>query len=1139
MPGQRRFPHLRPLLGAALGLTLALAPAGGSAVPSAGQPAAVTPPATVAAEATVTLVTGDRVTVHAPTAPGAEPQVSVTDAHGAPSRSYALHEDEDGLHVIPHTVTALVPTVLDPDLFNITRLVELGYDDESTDVLPLLVQHESPAALTTSSARVSGLDVDLRLDSIDALAGDLDKDEAGHFLNSLSGVAGPAEQDQPRTLTDVGVSRVWLDGTVESAALDHYLGQVAAPAAWDLDLDGEGITIAVLDSGVDAEHPDLTGQVVAEENFTDAPDATDRHGHGTHVASLAAGSGAGNDGQRQGVAPGADLISGKVLGDAGEGQESWVIAGMEWAVDQGADVVNLSLSGTADGQNPVDQALESLAAESDTLFVAAAGNAGGPTGGSYSIGTPGTSPSALTVGAVTGADGLASFSSRGPTWGTYLLKPDLVAPGVELLAARAGARDADLYTPMSGTSMASPVVAGAAALLRQQHPDWSAQQVKAQLMSTSDGTTWYNAWSYGAGRLDLAAATSHELTTRRPSLDLGVLQWPHEGTVQDTTTITNTGQDQVTLEANAFLEGELKQPAPEGAITVSPASVVLDAGESAEVTVTLDRDVLWAAPWQGILSLDPVDGGPGLRIPVGAYLEQESYQLDLQVLDANGEPWDPSAGAGQIGVDPTIPIFNGRTGGFVRLHPDENGQVSHRIPAGEWMVLARVYTPDAEGDQGTVTVTGTAALTVEEDTAYVLDAREGQPLGAATVTDHATEPELGVPFIYSRRGDGRGYAEIVYHDPQAVLDGRVRYTPTAPVEHGTFEAISRWWLEPTGPATGHGADAYDVLASRPVLDAGLTPRLTQEDLTHRMRVHQTFHPVGSDDSYAVTASTGMGQIGARFGFAKDVPTPSEREVLVAMPEDHLWVECFRALSNDGRQLCSDDVHAEGGSAVERPFAATLHPVLRAAWHSADSIYVSAGFSDGLHHGSAGLNTVQHSRLELQDVDGTTLDVLEGTYAYFRDQDQPGTFRLVQDLDLVPGEVSALSHVQSAWVFQSRPPEPGEGHAVTPTLLDIDYGFELAPEGTVGTRPLWMDLRVTPVTGTAAAERITQIEVAVSSDDGATWHDLRARRTSDTGFRAMVRPPVLRGADHLSFRVNAVDATGNQIEQTTTRLLTVE
>lgn len=1140
MPVQRPFPRLRLLTCSALALIVGLAvPVAATTTPGAPTPdqepsGGAVGTADVPDGPTVTLVTGDRVTLHGEV--DGQPQVSVTDAAGNPSRGFSLHQDEDGVHVVPHSVTALLPDVLDPDLFNVSRLVELGYDDESSDVLPLLVQTGDSPARATSVLSATGLDVDLQLDSIDAVAGDLAKDAAPQFLDGLAGGDGVG------VLADQGATRVWLDGTVESTALDHYLEQVGAPAAWDLGLDGEGITVAVLDSGVDAGHPDLAGQVVAEQNFTDSPEATDRNGHGTHVASLAVGSGAGNDGERQGIAPGADLISGKVLGDTGEGQESWVIAGMEWAVDEGADVVNLSLSGTPDGQNPVDQALEALTADSGTLFVTAAGNGGSRTGGSYTIGTPGTAPSALTVGAVNHQDYLADFSSRGPTWGTYLLKPDIVAPGVELLAARAGARPGeDLYTPMSGTSMATPVVAGAAALLLQEHPDWTPQEVKTRLMSTSDGANWYTAWTHGAGRLDLPGALERELTSSRPNLDFEVLQWPHEGTVQETTELTNDADQEVTLDLSVTLADQLVRPAPDGAITVSPESATLAPGDSVEVTVSLDRDLLTADPWQGVLTADPADGGPGLRIPIGAYLEPESYQLNLQVLDAHGDPWDPTAGAGQPGADPTIPIFNGVTGGFIRLHPDENGQVSQRIPAGEWMVLARVYTPADGADPGTITVTGTAGLTVEEDTAYVLDARAGQALEPATVATQDTAPRLAVPFIYSRKDGSRGYAEIVYYDPQAVLDGRVRFTPTEPVGHGTFEAITRWWLEPTEAAEGDGdgVDAYDVLAKRPVLDPGLTPALTQQDLADRPRIDQVLHPVGGNGSYAVSAATGMGQIGALFGFESELATPGEREVLVAMPEDQVWMQCFRAAANDWRQLCGPQEVLQSGEHRTERFAATLHPVLRSAWHSEDTLFVSAGFSDGAHTGSFGLNTIAGSRLELQDAGGNTLESVADTYGYFRGRTEAGRFRLVQDLELVAGEVSDLSAVRTEWTFTTRPAGNDDGFATTPTFLDIDYGFDLAPEGTVGRRPISMDLRVNPTSGAADAERVTEVELAVSADDGATWQDLRARRTGDTTFRAMITPPVLRGADHLSFRVSATDAAGNAIEQTTTRLLTME
>src|SRR5919108_333925 len=179
------------------------------------------------------------------------------------------------------------------------------------------------------------------LDSIRATAVDLDKDDAAELGEDLADIGSPGARSTAAALG--GATRIWLDRKVEGAALDGYLTQVRAPAAWSSGLDGTGGKVAVLDTGVDDGNPALAGQVDEHVNFTDGPSAADGNGHGTHVASLVAGTGAGSDGARQGIAAGADLISGKVLDDEAAGVESWAIAGMEWAVAQGADVVNISL----------------------------------------------------------------------------------------------------------------------------------------------------------------------------------------------------------------------------------------------------------------------------------------------------------------------------------------------------------------------------------------------------------------------------------------------------------------------------------------------------------------------------------------------------------------------------------------------------------------------------------------------------------------------------------------------------------------------------------------------------------------------------------------------------------------------------
>jgi subtilisin family serine protease len=173
------------------------------------------------------------------------------------------------------------------------------------------------------------------------------------------------------------------------------------------------------------------------------------------------------------VAFGASLLNGKVLDDFGFGSDSGIIAGMEWAAKQKARVVNMSLGGfPTDGTDPMSQAITRLTARYRTLFVVAAGNSGP---GEQTVENPGVATEALTVGAVDAEDQLADFSGRGPRFGDYAMKPDITAPGVDIIAARAagtalGDPVNQWYTRLTGTSMATPHVAGAAAIMAQRWP---------------------------------------------------------------------------------------------------------------------------------------------------------------------------------------------------------------------------------------------------------------------------------------------------------------------------------------------------------------------------------------------------------------------------------------------------------------------------------------------------------------------------------------------------------------------------------------------------------------------------------------------------------------------------------------------
>ena len=221
--------------------------------------------------------------------------------------------------------------------------------------------------------------------------------------------------------------------------------RVGAPQAWSR-TQGAGASVAVIDTGIDASHPDLAGQVAGGVNILDPkhPDNwKDDEGHGTHVSGTIAAS--GRNGGLAGVAPMAKLYAVKVLDKDGNGNYSDVIAGIEWAMNHGIKIANMSL-GADEGSEPLHRAVQAALAKG-MVIIAAAGNTGGP------VGFPGAYPETIAVGASDSADHVAPFSSRGP-------EVAYIAPGVDITSTKLGGG----YTSLSGTSMATPHVSGLAAL---------------------------------------------------------------------------------------------------------------------------------------------------------------------------------------------------------------------------------------------------------------------------------------------------------------------------------------------------------------------------------------------------------------------------------------------------------------------------------------------------------------------------------------------------------------------------------------------------------------------------------------------------------------------------------------------------
>jgi subtilisin family serine protease len=280
---------------------------------------------------------------------------------------------------------------------------------------------------------------------------------------------------------------------------------------------------------------------------------------------------------------------------------------MEWAADQGARVINMSLGGgPSDGTDPLSRSVNSITKNKGVLFVIAAGNSGPRN----KVSTPAAADSSLAVGAIDKDRDLAAFSSRGPRLNDMALKPDIVAPGVQITAARANYGSGNAYATYSGTSMATPMVAGSAALVWQMHPTWTAQQVKDALISAASpigAQCSVSAFDQGSGLVDLARIVNQTTMVTPGSLSFGILQ---KGSGEQTVKVVN-----LTKTAMPVVLAATACPASgAGTVTVSPASATIPGGES--MTVTVSANGFKSGTYSGDLHVT-VGGSLVARAPYG------------------------------------------------------------------------------------------------------------------------------------------------------------------------------------------------------------------------------------------------------------------------------------------------------------------------------------------------------------------------------------------------------------------------------------------------------------------------------------------------------------------------------------------
>ena len=670
---------------------------------SAGPPATGAPPDTASPKAQpveyrITLVTGDKVRVTRQ--PGRPDLVVFQPTRNSRSTTAVVTRWGDHTLVVPSAAAADVRTGrLDRSLFDVGTLIAERYDDARAASLPVIVEYAGSKATANTRARtgITGALKSRPLTSLGARAAMLRRSTA--FYASLPSA----------------IRRVTLDRRVR-AALDRSVPQIGVPAAWQRGLTGRGVKIAVLDAGVDATHPDLAGRVTSQ-NFSDSPDAGDHHGHGTHVASIAAGNGTASGGKYKGVAPEASILNGKVLDDSGFGFESGIVAGMEWAAAQGAAVANLSLGSfdASDGTDPMSQALIELSRTSRTLYVVAAGN-NGP--GDQTVSSPGAADAALTVGSNERDGTISPFSSRGPRKGDGGLKPEITAPGAGIVAARAtgtsmGEPVDESYTAASGTSMATPHVSGVAALLAQDHPDWTNEQLKNRLIGTADPQQAAVS-EQGAGRVDADQATNDGVSVDTPKLEPGMLRWPFPADDAVTRTITYTNPTQQPVTLRLAVEMQPGAPVP----TLSTDQVTVPAGGQASATVTINRGSAGVGTFSGRITATPAGGDPLVTI-VGWTAEPESYDLTVKGIDA-----DDSAPFGLLSI--------GRPDGgpMPDLGPFGvelvDGTAKVRLPAGVYHVTSLFQLDATDSRRRRFTMVTAPEVRLDHDTVTTLDARKAK-----------------------------------------------------------------------------------------------------------------------------------------------------------------------------------------------------------------------------------------------------------------------------------------------------------------------------------------------------------------------------------------------------------------------------
>jgi hypothetical protein len=842
------------------------------------------------------------------------------------------------------------------------------------------------------------------------------------------------------------------------------------------------------------------------------------------VASIIAGTGAASGGKYKGVAPDAKLLDGKVC-ESEVCDESAILAGMQWAAaDEHAKVVNVSIGGGDTAEvDPLEAAVNQLTAQYGSLFVIAAGN-DGPS--DTSIESPGSADAAITVGAVDSTDQLADFSSRGPRVGDAAIKPDITAPGVDIIAARAAGTQlgdpvGDSYVKLSGTSMATPHVTGAVALLAQEHPDWTAEQFKATLMAAAQPNPGLTVYQQGAGRVDVGRAVDQTVTAQPGGVSMGVQQWPHTDDQPVTRTVTyrNNGSTDVTLQLSTAVHAQDGSQAPAGMFTISAGQLTVPANGQAQVTLTADTRI--ASP-DGLYSgyLTATAARTQVTTPIGIEKEVESYNLTITTLDRTGAPASDA--------DTMLQGTDAATRSVFEFPYDPSGTVTLRLPKGGYDVNTTIDTPATNRQAAESSLLAEPALNLTSDTHITFDARTARPV-AMTVPNTTVGPILAIigydhiaPWganvgagLYSTSFDGMSTAQQGASLPPTQLRGN----------------IAAQWATAGADGTITGGPLYSV-AEFPTsgLPTGFVKHYTTQDLAE---VHARFGLTQPGDKAALSLLAVGGLSGSPASAAMPIALPSSLTEYVNT-------------ANWSSELLVYSVPPDGPPTIESAFEQVVP--YRAGGHYQE-VWNNAPFGPAFPQTPSNQGFINRQ--------GDTLNVFppmfgdaaghawasqidSGSTTLYRDgvqigqnQTLGGAFDVAADPARYRVEVQATrtgfgglsSTVRAAWTFRSGHVDGSDPASLPATAVRFSPKLDANDKAPAGPFTIPVTVGRQPGSGSAS---VAQIHLSVSYDDGTTWQPVTLHRNGD-GWTGTVTHPA--GGGFVSLRTDATDSAGGTVEET--------